>query len=126
MFVEAGEEDTLDCASEKELEGGMLDDVGVDIEGDLSDLQGEVGWSRGLWWQGMWPCDWLVVQYQVVSYHTPGHSASSPSPSPHIIIQCMHIFPQSTNVAIPGSNEVGPKVRIYVPHLCHRQFLAPT
>ena len=43
MFVEAEEEDTLDCASEKGLEEeGVLDVVGMDLEGDLSNLQGEV------------------------------------------------------------------------------------
>jgi len=41
VFVEA-EEDTLDCASEKKLEEGVLDVVGVDLEGDLSGLEGEV------------------------------------------------------------------------------------
>ena len=40
--------------------------------------------------------------------------------------QCAHIFPQSTNLGISGSNEDGPKVRIHVPHLSCRQLLAPS
>jgi len=37
----------------KELEGSMLDNMGVDLKGDVSDLQGEG--VEGLWWpwQGM-------------------------------------------------------------------------
>ena len=36
--------------------------------------------------------------------------------------ECAHIFPQSTNVSISGSNEDGPKVRIHLLllHLDHR------
>ena len=38
VFVEAEEEDTPDWVSEKKLEGGMLNDVGVDPEEDVSNL----------------------------------------------------------------------------------------
>jgi len=68
----------------------------------------------------MWLCGSCIMGHGASSRHpSPRH------PSPHIIIQCMHIFPHSTNVSIPGSNEVGPKVRIHVPYLGRRQLLAP-
>ena len=40
--------------------------------------------------------------------------------------QCAHIFPQSTNADVSGSNEDSAKVRTHVLlHVGHRQLLAP-
>ena len=42
-------------------------------------------------------------------------------------IQCAHIFPQSTNMDISGSNEDNAEVRTHILlHLGHRQLLAPS